>query len=240
MIRLLALLALGIPATIWYATRIVWAVYRNAANADCVCAEVPRTWSRLMLRIAGVRVEVEAAENIHSAAPQVVVANHTSWFDPLALTGFCPGPYVFVAKKEVARIPFFGRAVGACGHIFIDRGDRDLALESLEIARQRLEDDGPTIIMFPEGTRSPTGELQPFKKGAFVLAIQAGAEVVPTAVIGSRDVMRKNGILVRAGVIRIRFGTPIPVHSYDFERRDELTERAWQALRDLQTSATRA
>ena len=240
MIRLLGLLAFGIPATIWYATWIAWAVYRNAANADRVCAEVPRAWSRLMLRIAGVCVEIEAAENIDSGTPQVVVANHTSWFDPLALAGFCPGLYVFVAKKELARVPFLGMAVGACGHIYIDRGDRDLALGSLWIARQRLEDDGPSIIMFPEGMRSATGELRPFKKGAFVLAIQARAEVVPTAVIGSRDVMRKRRILVRAGVIRIRFWTPIPVHSYDFEHRDELADRAWQALRDLQTAATRA
>ena len=238
MIRLLLLVALGVPATIWYATRIAWAVYRKAANADCVCAEVPRTWSLLLLRIAGVRVEVEAGENIDPAAPQVVGANHTSWFDPLVLAGYCPGPYVFVAKKEVARVPFFGMAVGACGHIYIDRSDRDLAVKSLEIARERLEDDGPSIIMFAEGTRSASGELQRFKKGPFVLAIQTGANVVPTALIGSRDVMKKNDLFVHPGVIRLRFGTPIPVDSYDFDKRDELADRAWRALRDLLSSAT--
>lgn len=238
MIRLIALLTLGIPTTIWYCMRIAWAVYRKAPDADCVCAEVPRAWARRMLRIAGVRVEVEAAENIDATAPQVVVVNHTSWFDPLALAGFVPGPCVFVAKKEVERVPFFGMALRACGHIYIDRRNHELALQSLEIARQRLEDDGPSIIMFPEGTRSATGELQPFKKGPFILAIQAGAEVVPTALIGSREVMRKNGILIKPGIIRLRFGTPIPVDSYDFERRDELADRVWQALRDLLTSAT--
>ena len=240
MIRFLALLVLGIPATIWYATRIAWAVSRHAANADRVCAEVPRAWSRFLLRVAGVRVEIEGAERIDIEAPQVLVANHASWFDPLALAGFCPGPYVFVAKKEVARVPFLGWAIAACGHIYIDRSDRDLALESLEIARKRLEDDGPSIIMFPEGTRSATGEVQRFKKGAFVLAIQTGADVVPAAIIGSREVMRKGSVLVRPGVIRIRFGTPIPVDSYDVEQRDELTDRAWRALRDLHASAQRA
>jgi len=232
------MVALGVPATIWYATRIAWAVYRKAENAACVCAEVPRTWARLLLRIGGVRVEVEAVENIDASAPQVVVANHTSWFDPLVLAGFCPGPYVFVAKKEVARVPFFGMALRACGHIYIDRSNRDLAVESLESARERLEDDGPNIIMFPEGTRSATGELQGFKKGAFVLAIQTGAAVVPTAIIGARDVMKKNHFAVHPGVIRLRFGAPIPVDSYDFERRDELADRAWQALRDLLSLAT--
>jgi 1-acyl-sn-glycerol-3-phosphate acyltransferase len=238
LIRFMAMVTLGVPATIWYATRIAWAVYRKADNAACVCAEVPRTWARLLLRVAGVSIEVEAAENIDPTAPQVVVANHSSWFDPLVLAGFCPGPYVFVAKKEVARVPFFGMALRACGHIYIDRSDRDLAVESLEVARERLEDDGPSIIMFPEGTRSATGELQRFKKGTFVLAIQAGAEVVPAALIGARDVMKKNDLLVHPGVIRLRFGTPIPVDSYDFEQRDELADRAWLSLRDLLSAAT--
>ena len=234
----MAMVTLGVPATIWYATRIAWAVYRKADNAACVCAEVPRTWARLLLRVAGVSIEVEAAENIDPTAPQVVVANHSSWFDPLVLAGFCPGPYVFVAKKEVARVPFLGMALRACGHIYIDRSDRDLAVESLKVARERLEDDGPSIIMFPEGTRSATGELQRFKKGTFVLAIQAGAEVVPAALIGARDVMKKNDLLVHPGVIRLRFGTPIPVDSYDFEQRDELADRAWLSLRDLLSAAT--
>jgi 1-acyl-sn-glycerol-3-phosphate acyltransferase len=238
LIRFMAMVTLGVPATIWYATRIAWAVYRKADNAACVCAEVPRTWARLLLRVAGVSIEVEAAEDIDPTAPQVVVANHSSWFDPLVLAGFCPGPYVFVAKKEVARVPFFGMALRACGHIYIDRSDRDLAVESLEVARERLEDDGPSIIMFPEGTRSATGELQRFKKGPFVLAIQAGAEVVPAALIGARDVMKKNDLLVHPGVIRLRFGTPIPVDSYDFEQRDELADRAWLSLRDLLSAAT--
>jgi len=239
-IRFMAMVVLGIPATIWYASRIAWAVSRGSENADCVCAEVPRAWSRVLLRIAGVRVELEAEERIDVGAPQVVVANHSSWFDVLSLAGFCPGPYVFVAKKEVALVPFLGFAVGACGHIFIDRADRNLAVKSLEIARERLEDDGPSIIMFPEGTRSASGELQPFKKGPFVLAIQTGADVVPTAVIGARDVMRKGSLFVRPGTIRIRFGSAIPVGSYDIEQRDELTDRAWRALRDLRASAESA
>ena len=171
MIRLIALLTLGIPTTIWYSLRIAWAVYRNAPNVDCVCAEVPRAWARRMLRIAGVRVEVEAAENIDSAAPQIIVVNHTSWFDPLALAGYVPGPYVFVVKKEVERVPFFGRALRECGHIYIDRRDRGLAVESLEIARQRLEDDGPRGIMLPEGTRSPSADRPRFTQCRVLLLL---------------------------------------------------------------------
>jgi 1-acyl-sn-glycerol-3-phosphate acyltransferase len=90
--------------------------------------------------------------------------------------------------------------------------------------------------MFPEGTRSATGRLQPFKKGAFVLAIQAGVEVVPAAISGSHEVMRKGSLLVHPGTVRVRFGEPIDVGAYRLEQRDELTRRAREALLALQES----
>ncbi len=123
----------------------------------------------------------------------------------------------------------------ACGHIFIDRQDHTRAVESLEGARRALEETRPTIIMFPEGTRSATGELQPFKKGAFVLAIQTGVEVVPAAISGSRAVMRKHAWRIRPGTVRVRFGTPIPVGEYGLGQRDELTARARAALLRLRS-----
>jgi 1-acyl-sn-glycerol-3-phosphate acyltransferase len=96
-----------------------------------------------------------------------------------------------------------------------------------------LEEERPTVIMFPEGTRSATGELQPFKKGAFVLAIQTGADVVPTAILGSRAVMRKNSLLIHAGTVTIRFGTPIPVATLTMDQRDELMHETRDALARL-------
>lgn len=236
MIRFLLVIIAVVPATVYYAIRIGWGVYRGGDKAKCVCEYVPRAWSKLMLRVAGVRVELENAEMIDPEAPQVVVVNHVSWFDVPALAAFLPGPYLFVAKKEIERVPLFGHALKSCGHIFIDRKDRGQAMASLGRARQRLEDDGPSIIMFPEGTRSDSGELQRFKKGAFVLAIQAGADVVPTAIFGSRDIMRKGSFWIRPGVIRVKFGEPIPVGEYAVDRRNELTDRAWDAMKALQAS----
>jgi 1-acyl-sn-glycerol-3-phosphate acyltransferase len=233
-IRFLMVLTAAVPGTIYYAIRIFWAVYRKGPNARCVCDYVPRAWSKMMLRAAGVRVVVENAEAIDPEVAQVVVANHVSWFDVAVLAAYTPGPYVFVAKKEVGRTPLFGRAVKACGYIFIDRKDRSGALQSLGIARRRLEEDGSSVIMFPEGTRSATGKLTPFKKGAFVLAIQTGAAVVPTAIFGSRAVMRKGSFWIRPGVIRVRFGDPIPVEGYTIDQRNELTEKAWNSLAQLQ------
>ena len=234
MIRFLFVVLVAVPGTIWHVLRILWPVYRNAPNADCVCDRVPREWASMLLRAAGVRVVLENESAIDHDAPQVLVANHSSWFDVLALAAHTPGRYVFVSKKEVERIPFFGRAVKACGHIFIDRRDRQKALASLGAARDRLEQASPTIIMFPEGTRSATGELQPFKKGAFVLAIQTGADVVPAAIFGSRDVMRKNSFRIRPGTVTVRFGEPIAVAAFTMDRRDELAQRAREAMVDLQ------
>ena len=238
MIRLLLMVSCVVPVTGWYVARILWAVYRNAPDQACVCEWVPRKWARVLLRIAGVRVVVENGEVIDPDASQILVANHASWFDVLALAGYTPGRYVFVAKKEVANVPGFGRAVRVCGHIYIDREDHQKALASMSVVRERLEKERPTIIMFPEGTRSATGELQRFKKGAFVLAIQTGSALVPTAIVGSRQVMRKHSLLIHAGTVRVRFGEPIPVADLGMERRDELMASARGALERLLAAPT--
>jgi len=185
-----------------------------------------------------VDVVIENLDVIDSERPQILVANHSSWYDVLVLLSV-PGTSLFVAKKELSRVPIFGRAIGGCGHIFIDRQDRNAAVQSLAGARELLEKESPTIIMFPEGTRTRTGELQRFKKGAFVLAIQTGVEVVPAAIIGSRDVMRKGSLRIRPGTITLRFGVPIPVEGLGMDDRNELTEQARTAVRDLQADATR-
>jgi 1-acyl-sn-glycerol-3-phosphate acyltransferase len=233
MIRLAIMLLVVPVATIYWASRIAWGVRPGAPDPRRVQDEYPRRWAAVLLRAAGVEVLVENSNVLDPDAPQILVANHTSWFDVLALAAFLPGRYCFVAKQEVRKAPFLGYAIERCGHIFIDRGDHQKALASLEAARVRLEKEKPTVIMFPEGTRSATGELQSFKKGAFVLAIQTGANVVPAAISGSRDVMRKHSLLVRPGRIVIRLGEPIPVRSLTLEDRDRLIDEAREGLARL-------
>lgn len=234
MFRLIAILIVIVPLTAWHAARVIWAAYRKVDDLVCVCDSAPRLWARFLLACAATEVVLENADVIDPDRPQILVANHVSWFDVLALAAALPGRYLFVAKHELEKIPLFAHAARSCGHIFIDRRDRNRAVESLEMARERLDEENPTIIMFPEGTRSPTGALQPFKKGAFVLAIQAGVDVVPAAISGSRDVMRKHSLLIRPGTIRVRFGDTIDVTGLDLDDRNELTARAHQAVRALQ------
>jgi 1-acyl-sn-glycerol-3-phosphate acyltransferase len=187
---------------------------------------IPRFWARLMLRVSGVSVTAIGLHHIAPGRPQIVLSNHVSWYDVLALTAVIPKRYRFVGKKELARVPLWGRAWQASGHIAIDRSDPLSAVESLSRAGRMVREDRSSIIIFPEGTRSATGELQPFKKGAFMLALHSGIELVPTAVQGTHAILRRDNWRVRAGRIIVRFGAPIDTAPYTLDQRDELIARA--------------
>lgn len=236
-IRLIVLGITVVPVTLWYVARIAWGVRPGAPDPEYVMDEFPRRWAASLVRLGGVKAVFENTEVLDPSSPQVLVANHASWFDVLTLAAYLPGRYVFVAKKEVRNIPFLGYTIERCGHVFIDRSNRKKALRSLEEARVKLERNRPTVIMFPEGTRTETGELQRFKKGAFVLAIQTGSDIVPAAISGSRDVMKKNSLLIHAGTITVRLGEPIPVGSLTMADRDELMDDTWNAVAGLLGSA---
>lgn len=233
MIALLRVALLAVPLTLWYSVRIRWASFRESPNLLPLCDELPRRWARRLLDAARVEVRAIGEHVIDPAEPQILVSNHVSWFDVLALAAVLPGRFRFVGKRELAHVPFFGPGFRAAGNILIDRQDRTRALESMEEARRRLEEERPTIIMFPEGTRSEDGELRPFKKGAFVLAIQTRAAVVPVRIEGSRNVMRKGSWWIRPGRILVRFGEAIPVRGLTLEDRDALMRNAWEAVAAL-------
>ncbi|MGH7460869.1 MAG: lysophospholipid acyltransferase family protein, partial [Longimicrobiales bacterium] len=128
----------------------------------------------------------------------------------------------FVAKEELGRIPIFGRAWRTAGHISVNRGDRMQAIRVLEQFGDVVRNDNSTIVIFPEGTRSRTGDLLPFKKGAFMLALHTHIDIVPTAVVGSRAILKKGDSRVHSGRIIVRFGEPIPTVGYNEENRDHL------------------
>jgi len=228
-----------IPATLWWGGLILWSAFRKSEKLPCRCDELPRRWARLLLKAAGTRVALENLERIDLDRPQILVANHVSYFDVLAMMAYVPGKLRFVAKKELADVPVFGPAWRACGHVSIDRQNAESAHRSLDLIRRRIEEERPTVVLFPEGTRSASGELRPFKKGAFVLAIQTGAEVVPAAVLGTREIMRKGSWMIRTGrTIHVRFGEPLSVEGLGMEDRDALTRRAHDAVATLQGSPT--
>lgn len=227
MIRSIWVYVAGTLITLWVGGGVALGSLLRSRRMTRICHAAPRRWSGGILRVAGTRVEFEGLENLDRNGPQVLVANHESFFDVFALAAHLPVDYRFVAKEELGRIPVFGRAWKTCGHISINRKDRSAAVGSLDEAGRRIRDENVTVIMFPEGTRSPTGRLQGFKKGAFVLALQMGVPVVPVGIVGSRHVLPKSGWPVRKGTIHIRIGAPIPVEGLKVSDRDRLMQEAW-------------
>lgn len=183
-----------------------------------------RSWSRWLLRASGCKVTVQGLGNIAPDRPQIIVSNHVSHVDVISLAANIPKRFRFVAKKELGRIPLFGTAWKAAGHISVDRSDRASAVASLDAAGRLVRQDSSAVVIFPEGTRSVTGELQEFKKGAFMLALRAGIEIVPAAVLGTRRILPKGAWRLRAGPVIVRFGAPIDTAHYDEENRDALIE----------------
>jgi len=181
-----------------------------------------RTWARWILWASGVRVKVEGLENFALERPQIVASNHQSWFDVFALAAILPKRSRFIAKEELRRIPLFGRAWSSAGHISINRQDRKRAINALDAAGAAMRGDNSAVVIFPEGTRSRSGELQPFKKGAFMLALRTGIEILPTAIVGSRGVLKKGDWRVKSGPIIVRFGQPVDSARYTEGHRDEL------------------
>jgi len=188
-----------------------------------------RLWVRAILRVCHVRVEVSGLENVSSDQPQIFMSNHQSVFDIAAIIQSLPVPWRFVAKKELTWIPFFGWALVLSGQIIVDRGNRERAVRSLSRGAQRIR-DGVHVIIFPEGTRSETGELGSFKSGGFHLALEAGVPVVPVGVVGSRDVTPKRSLRVHGGTVRVVYGKPIPTADFDVEHRGELKEAVRQGI----------
>ena len=135
-------------------------------------------------------------------------------------------------RSELSRVPFLGPAANAIGHIELDRGNRSSAFAAYDRAAAKVK-GGISAIVFAEGTRSREGKLQPFKKGPFVLAIAAQVPVVPVCCIGAYELLPPGSISPRPGRVTVRIGRPIATVGLGYESRDELADRARQAMLDL-------
>ena len=196
---------------------------------------VAQKWITWILRSCGIKVVVEGdgLERLGPDRPFVLMSNHQSVFDIAAIvTTWYPRNWRFVAKRELTWIPFFGWALKLGGHVIIDRSRHASAIESLERAAQQVR-DGTTVMIFPEGTRGPGGEMLPFKSGGFHLATQAGVPILPVSVSGSASITPKGSLRIESGVIRIRYGSPIETAG-----RESDAER--QALKDEVRAAIQA
>jgi 1-acyl-sn-glycerol-3-phosphate acyltransferase len=184
---------------------------------------LPRAWARLCLVVSGVRVVVHNRERGFEGAPHIFLANHMSWYDIPALGSFLPRAK-FVAKAELFKIPVLGAAMRSVGMVPIQRSNRKAAFGAYDEASRRIR-DGNSVIVFPEGTRGDDYPLRTFKKGPFVLAIDAGAPIVPVLVYGAREVVRRGSMLVHPGTIHVHLLEPVSVEGYEYDDRDALAAK---------------
>jgi 1-acyl-sn-glycerol-3-phosphate acyltransferase len=190
---------------------------------------IGRTWLRWILSTCRIRVEHEGIENVDPRQSYVFMSNHQSVFDIAAIATTLPVSFRFVAKKELTWIPFFGWALALSDQIVIDRGKREKAIRTLERAARRIR-AGVNVIVFPEGTRSATGYLSPFKSGGFHLALAAEVPILPLTVSGTRSITPKRSLRVESGVVKVRFGKPVATRGMGLEDRQALKEQVRNAI----------
>ena len=218
LVLVLAPLLTGVVSIV--AIIMVFIFRRSAAEIQFL----PRTLGRVVALLSGVSVRMTGGGILEPGQPYIFAANHQSQFDIFVLQGYLGCDFRWLAKLELFKIPVFGKAMQLAGYIPVDRAHGRKALQSLDEAARRIA-DGTSVIIFPEGTRSPDGKLGQFKAGAMVLAIKAGVPVVPVAIVGTHRILPKGRLLVRPGRVEIRVGAPIATSEYTVKQKQELAER---------------
>ncbi len=168
-----------------------------------------RCWSRFTCAICFVRVSVEGWENIPDKNKSYIfVANHQSMFDIWLIYGWLDRPFSWIMKQELRKVPFVGKACESIGHIFVDRSSAMAAKNSIINAKKRLQ-NGSSVVIFPEGTRSKNGKVGVFKRGAFTLASDVHLPIVPITIVGAYDRMNRNAFFVTPGRMKMIIHPPI-------------------------------
>jgi 1-acyl-sn-glycerol-3-phosphate acyltransferase len=176
---------------------------------------------RLGMALSGIRYRVAGAEHLPLDRAAVYCANHQSNIDPpILFTALHPRMHILY-KSEIDAIPLLGRVFRFGGFIPVDRRNKEAAMRSIEAGAASLR-GGNSFLIFPEGTRSKTAEMLPFKKGGFLMALKAGVPIVPIAVQGGRDAMKKGSKIVRPALVSIRVGAPIETAGLGAHERDAL------------------
>jgi len=188
-----------------------------------------RLWGKVALLANRVKVKVEGMENLKRQGPYIFMSNHQGSYDIFALLGHLPFQFKWLAKKELFSIPFFGWTMAAAGYIRIDREGTRETVKAMNEAAEKIR-DGMSVVIFPEGSRSSDGTIQPFKKGGFTLAIKSGVPVVPMAITGSREIMPKDRLTTTSGEIRMRIGHPIETQNFSMKDRNSLMEKVKEAI----------
>jgi len=185
---------------------------------------IARLWAKIIVWVSGVKVKTEGLEHVRGEGPFLFMSNHQGSYDIFALEAYLPFHFKWLAKKELFSIPVLGWAMAAAGYIPIDREGTRKTVEAMNEAARKIQ-EGMSLVIFPEGSRSPDGSIQPVKKGVFTSAIISKVPIIPIAITGSREIMPKEKMTITSGEIRIRIDPPIETQNYSLKDRKFLMEK---------------
>ena len=190
---------------------------------------ISKLWAYIMLAVSFVRTEIKNKNKILKGESYVIISNHQSHYDIIALVTRLGIQFRWIIKKEILKLPIFGYALYASRNIFIDRSNTTSAIESIKRGFDRLP-KGVSVMVFAEGTRSPDGQIHEFKKGGFVTAVTRKIPILPVTVNGSRRVMRKGSFTLKPGKIQIVIGDPIETSGYTTDTVQNLIIKTRQTI----------
>ncbi|OGC16123.1 hypothetical protein A3J90_03400 [candidate division WOR-1 bacterium RIFOXYC2_FULL_37_10] len=188
-------------------------------------------WARLLVWISGIPINVYGRENIPLNEPLILVSNHQGMADILIALAILPVRFRFIIKKELFSVPIFGWYLRKSGYIPVDRGTRKGALDMFVLSKEVLE-KGESILIFPEGTRSPDGKLQEFKRGSMFLAIKNKVRVLPLAISGSFGIMPKKSYIIHSVPVQIKIGKPVSLKQYGKDS-DKANEEVYRIIKEM-------
>jgi 1-acyl-sn-glycerol-3-phosphate acyltransferase len=200
--------------------------------------QISRVWSRMLLKVSGVKMQVEGLEKIDPGATYVFVANHRSFMDIPVLLAYLPLQFRFLAKKGLFLIPFLGTHLRRAGHLPVVKDNPRASLKSMTDAARILREYGMSVMLFPEGGRSKDGLLQDFIEGAAYIAVKAGVPVIPIAMTGTREVLPMGSLQIMSGIVEMRIGDPILTANMTMKDRATLTQMMHDRVEDLLRSAS--
>lgn len=230
---------------------IVWVLFITL-TVVCVIVGVPfvlmgknpymvlaRFWAKRSSNLFLVRYDVQGLDKIKTDRNYVFMGNHQSYVDIFSMISIIDKEFIFMAKRELFKIPFFGYAIKHMGLVPIDRGESRESLKSLFEAAKKIQ-EGYSVLLFPEGTRSDDGKMLPFKRGAFTLAARTNQEIIPFVIDGSGKVHKKGGFIINPfKTVKIRFLDSVsPEGIKDREMLELIRERMENAQKELSGTGT--
>jgi len=190
-----------------------------------IVGKITRIWAKWVLWSLRIKCEIRGLENLSTNGQYIFISNHESALDILICLSCIPSNIVFLAKKELFKIPIFGWAMLAAGMIKIDRQNKEMAIKSIDNAIAKIRNAQFSTLLFPEGTRSDVDELLQFKKGGFILAIRSELPVVPVTIIGAHSLLPKRSLKLSKGKIIFIIDEPIDTFNLKKEDKNKLLDQ---------------